>query len=196
MSASGGSGGPDAGVPAAPSCAVPGRPASATESTSFLQRDQKAAVNSRAANAAVRSGRKTYTTLETSLRKFKAMNNRCLQFRGKHANAGDDQLIRIDCHFDEFSAYTRQSDEDADLPLSFQDINGRLPGRQTRGGLNRPEELAMQPLRAGQHFARLRPHPIARMVTIHGSRLSVGCKITSSAQFRASHSRISLGRAS
>src|ERR1019366_4072235 len=88
MSASGGSGGPGVGVPAVPSCAVPGKPASATESTSFLQRDQKAAVNSRAANAAVRSGRKTYTALETSLRKVKAMNNRCLQFQGKQANAG------------------------------------------------------------------------------------------------------------
>ena len=46
MSASGGSGGTGEVVPALPSFAVSGRPVSATEFTSFLERDQKATVNS------------------------------------------------------------------------------------------------------------------------------------------------------
>ena len=115
------------------SCGVPGRLVSATESTNFLECNQKAAVDSRAANPAVRSGWETYTALETSLRKFKPMNNRSLQFRRKYADAGDDQLIRIDCHFDELSADAWQSDKYADLTLSFQDVDGRFPGYETRG---------------------------------------------------------------
>ncbi len=105
------------------------------------------------------------------------MNNRGLQFRRKYSDAGDDQLIRIDCHFDELSADAWQSDKYADLTLSFQDVDGRFPGYETRGGLYWPEKLAVQPFGAGEHLTRLRPHPIAGRVMIHGSRLAIGCRI-------------------
>lgn len=90
ISASGGSGGAGEGVLAVPSYAVPARPNSATVSTRFLEGNQEATITGGAADVVVSPGRQPHAALETALRKFKAMNNRGLQFRGKHANTRDD----------------------------------------------------------------------------------------------------------
>ena len=88
--ASGGSCGAGEVVLAVPSCAVPARPISATVSTRFLECNQEAAITGGAADIVVSPGRQPHAALETALGKFKAMNNRGLQFRGKHANSRDD----------------------------------------------------------------------------------------------------------
>jgi len=104
------------------------------------------------------------------------MNDRGPQFGGKRANAREDQITSLDCHFDAIGADPRQGDMHQNLFLSFKDVDRRLPGRPPGGGEQRAEERAMQPLRAGQHIARIRPHPIVRKIAVHGFHPPVGLR--------------------
>ena len=87
---------------------------------------------------------------------------------GKRANARENQITSLDGNFDTVGADPRQGDMHQNLSLGFEDVDRRLPRRPLSGGEQRAEERAMQPLRAGQHLAGVRPHPIVHKVAAHG----------------------------
>ena len=89
------------------------------------------------------------------------------EFGGKHARAGDDQLVSIDGRVHLVEIHAGKSDQHDDLAFRLQHVDRRLPGWHPRREPGRPEQLAVQPFGARQHLAGLRPHPVACEIAVH-----------------------------
>src|SRR5918994_2297294 len=83
-----------------------------------------------------------------------------LHGQGSHSCHHDQAAVRMDVDVLRRDARHRHRDLDL-LPIS-NDVHGGFPARLRLDGAAEAEELALQPLRLLQHFARLGPHPRRR----------------------------------
>src|ERR1700704_3272718 len=84
--------------------------------------------------------------------------------------AGDSEHVDVDCHVKISMLHAGERRDDPELPIGFENIDGRLPIRDLHRNA-RLEEPTMQMLRPCDHREGLIPHPDSWIAYSHRNSL-------------------------